>query len=108
LRSANEPALRRIIEDWSTRRTAAEAVDALAAAGVPAAGIDTIAQALGSEQAALRDPLQQMTHPVLGIIRTLEQPVRFAGASRGGLAAAPTLGQHSAEIRAEIAAADSD
>ncbi len=107
LRSANEPALRALIEQWSMRRTAAVAVDALMAAGVPAAGIETIAQALDSRQAAERDPLQQMEHPVLGAIRTLEQPVRFAGASRGGMAAAPMLGQHSAEIRAEIAARDS-
>ena len=102
-RSANEPALRVIIENWSTRRTAAEAVNMLTAAGVPAAGIETIEQALRSQQAALRDPLQQMTHPVLGTIRTLEQPVRFVGASRGELPAAPMLGQHSAEIRAELA-----
>ncbi len=107
LRSANEPALRALIEQWSTRLTAAAAVDALSAAGVPAAHIENIAQALASEQAALRDPLQQMSHPLLGAIRTLEQPVRFAGASRGGLAAAPALGQHSAEIRAEVAAEDS-
>jgi len=104
LRLANEPALRAIIEAWSICRTAAEAVATLASAGVPAAEIETIAQALGSEQAALRDPLQQMIHPVLGAVRTLEQPVRFDGAPRGGLAAAPTLGQHSAEIRAEVAA----
>ncbi len=103
LRLANEPALRAIIEAWSSGRTAADAVAALAAAGVPAAEIETMAQALASEQAALRDPLQQMTHPVVGLIRTLEQPVRFDGASRGGLAAAPLLGQHSGQIRAELA-----
>jgi crotonobetainyl-CoA:carnitine CoA-transferase CaiB-like acyl-CoA transferase len=44
-----------------------------------------------------------MTHPTLGAIRTLEQPVRFEGASRGGLAAAPRLGEHGADIRAELA-----
>src|SRR5512144_1669436 len=104
LRLANEPALRAMIEAWSMRRMAAEAVAILASAGVPAAEIETIAQALGSEQAALRDPLQQMVHPELGAIRTLEQPGRFDGAPRGGLAAAPTLGQHNAEIRAEVAA----
>ncbi|NDP41612.1 MAG: CoA transferase [Aromatoleum sp.] len=103
LRLGNEPALREIIEEWSLHRTAKDAVEALAAAGVPAAEIETMAQALGSEQAALRQPLQQMTHPVLGAIRTLEQPVRFDGASRGGLAAAPLLGEHSAQIRAELA-----
>jgi CoA:oxalate CoA-transferase len=103
LRVANEPALRELIEAWSLGRTAEEAVRALAAAGVPAAQIEDIAQALGSEQARSRDPLQAMTHPTLGAIRTLEQPVRFEGASRGGLAAAPRLGEHGADIRAELA-----
>jgi CoA:oxalate CoA-transferase len=103
LRLAHEPALRDIIEAWSLHRTAKDAVEALAAAGVPAALIETMAQALGSEQAAIREPLQQMTHPVLGMIRTLEQPVRFDGASRGELAAAPLLGEHSVQIRAELA-----
>ena len=103
LRSANEPAVRAVIEAWSLLRRAAEAVATLAAAGVPAAGIETIAHALSSEQAAVRDPLQQMSHPTLGDIKTLEQPVRFAGATRGGLAAAPLLDEHGAEIRAEIA-----
>jgi CoA:oxalate CoA-transferase len=102
-RSANESILRHAIEEWSLHRTAREAVGILAAAGVPAAEIQTMAEALGSEQAAVRDPLQQMTHPTLGIIRTLEQPVRFDGADRGQLPAAPGLGEHSAQIRAELA-----
>jgi CoA:oxalate CoA-transferase len=102
LRSANEPALREIIEEWSLRRSAGEAVATLIAAGVPAAEIQTMQQALDSGHAAARDPLQRMTHPVAGEIRTLEQPVRFDGAPRGGLAAAPLLGEHGAQIRAEL------
>jgi CoA:oxalate CoA-transferase len=102
-RLANEPALRAIIEGWSRGRTAIDAVAALTAAGVPAAQIQSMAQALATEQAALRDPLQPMAHPVVGTIRTLEQPVRFAGASRGGLSAAPRLDEHGAAIRAALA-----
>ncbi len=103
LRLDNEPALRALIEAWSLQRTADDAVAALTAAGVPAAGIGTIDEAIDIERAAGRDPLQTMTHSTLGAIRTLEQPVRFGGASRGGLAAAPTLGEHGAAIRAAIA-----
>jgi crotonobetainyl-CoA:carnitine CoA-transferase CaiB-like acyl-CoA transferase len=62
-----------------------------------------MAQALATEHAAEREPLQSMTHPVLGAIRTLEQPVRFAGASRGGSSAAPRLDEHGAAIRAALA-----
>jgi CoA:oxalate CoA-transferase len=101
-RLANEPALRAIIEGWSRARTAKDAVAALTAAGVPAAEIQSMAQALASEQAALRDPLQAMMHPVVGAMRTLEQPVRFAGASRGGIMAAPRLDEHGAAIRASL------
>jgi len=64
-RLANEPALRAIIEGWSRGRTAIEAVAALTAAGVPAAQIQSMAQALATEQAALREPLQPMAHPVV-------------------------------------------
>lgn len=102
LRVANEAALRAIIEAWSAQRTVEATVRALAAAGVPAAPIEDIAQALNSEQALARDPLQRMQHPTLGTISTLEQPVRFAGTSRGGLAAAPGLGEHSEAIRTEL------
>jgi CoA:oxalate CoA-transferase len=98
-RLVHEPALRAIIETWSRRHSASDAVATLTAAGVPAAQIQSMAQALD----AGRDPLQAMTHPRLGTIRTLEQPVRFAGATRGGLNAAPALDEHGAAIRAGLA-----
>jgi CoA:oxalate CoA-transferase len=102
-RLAHEPALRAIIEGWSRHRSASDAVAALTAAGVPAAQIESMAQALAAGQDARRDPLQAMAHPRLGTIRTLEQPVRFAGATRGGLSAAPALDEHGAAIRAGLA-----
>jgi CoA:oxalate CoA-transferase len=97
-RLANEPALRAIIEDWSMKRPAADAVHALIAAGVPAAEVSDMAGALESDQARARTVLQNVRHGQLGDIAVPEQPVRFAGAPRGGLPAASPLGAQTAEI----------
>jgi CoA:oxalate CoA-transferase len=93
-RLANEADLRRIIEAWAGRRTAAEAVAALVAAGVPAAEVMTTTAALASDHARARPVVQEVAHPALGALPVPEQPVRFAGAARGGATPAPRLGAH--------------
>lgn len=97
-RLANESALRAAIEEWSTKHPAAEAVRALVAAGVPAAEVSDMAEALKSDQVRARPVLQNVRHGALGEMTVPEQPVRFAGAPRGGLAAASPLGAQTAEL----------
>jgi CoA:oxalate CoA-transferase len=94
LRLANQAALRDRIEAWSSELTARQAVDHLIAAGVPAAEVLNTAQALTSDQARARPPLQPVAHATLGPLLTPEQPVRFVGAPRGGIIPAPRLGEH--------------
>ena len=86
-RSANEPALRAAIEAWAGMRTVDEVVAALEAAGVPAAPLWNIEQALGSEQAAARELLHAVDDERLPGLRLPSQPVRF-----GAAAAAPAAG----------------
>lgn len=105
LRLENEAELRRIIEAWSGTMTASEAVSVLVAAGVPAAEVTDTAQALASPQAAARPVTQEVEHPRLGRLAVPEQPVRFAGASRGGLKPAPRLGEHTDAVLADPARA---
>jgi CoA:oxalate CoA-transferase len=93
-RLENEPELRAAIEKWSTGRSAADAVSALVKAGVPAAEVSDMAEALQSEQARARPVLQNVRHGVLGEMAVPEQPVRFSGVPRGGLEAAAPLGAH--------------
>jgi CoA:oxalate CoA-transferase len=102
-RLANEPALRTAIEDWSAKRSAAEAVAALIAAGVPAAEVSDMAGALASDQAQARPVLQNVQHHKLGDMAVPEQPVRFAGAARGGLQAAAPLGAQTEQVLADPA-----
>lgn len=92
LRLTHEAELRAKIEYWSKERTKADAVNLLIAAGVPAAEVMNTAQALSSDQAQARPILQKVHHPALGMLQVPEQPVRFKGLERGGLNAAPRLG----------------
>ncbi|RUM96070.1 CoA transferase [Pseudaminobacter arsenicus] len=101
-RLANEQALREAIEAWSRGLTASGAVEALVAAGVPAAEIQDMAEALTSPHALSRGMLQQTAHPLLGAMQVPEQPARFGGAPRGGIAAAPALDADRTTILAEL------
>jgi CoA:oxalate CoA-transferase len=100
-RTANEPALREIIESWLETRSVADAVSALAEAGVPASPILTAEAALSSEQVAARALFPDVDHPRAGPTRTMEQPVHFEGLQRGGQRPAPALGAHAAAILTE-------
>lgn len=90
-RTANEPALRAFIEEWSGALTTDEAVAALAAQGLPTAPIWTIAQAADSEHAAARGLVSRISHPVLGQVPVVGQPVRFDGDKPIAASAAPRL-----------------
>lgn len=97
-RAANEPALRALITDWTVARSVAETVDVMDAAGVPAAPVLSVAEAVASEHVRTRGLLTAAHHPVAGEIRLVRQPVQFSDTPRGGPAPAPTLGQHTDEL----------
>ena len=105
-RSRYDAELRPLIEAWSTTQSVEEAVAALTRAGVPAAPIQDTAQAIDSEQARVRRLATRALHPVLGEVELVEQPVHFSGVARGRLDGAPTLGQHSASVLADVLGMD--
>ncbi|MDR3016297.1 MAG: CoA transferase [Delftia acidovorans] len=93
-RSAHEPALREAIEAWAGRHEVAQVVAALDAAGVPAAPIWNIAQALESPQSQARGLLGTVQDPRLPGLRLPTQPVHFSGAAPNRAERAPALGEH--------------
>jgi crotonobetainyl-CoA:carnitine CoA-transferase CaiB-like acyl-CoA transferase len=97
-RAANEPALRTVITGWTSARRVAAAVAALDAAGVPAAPVLSVAEAVASEHVRSRGLLATTQHPTAGEIRLMRQPVLFSGTPRHAPAPAPTLGQHTDEL----------
>ena len=104
-RFEHEAGLRAGIESWSRARPVRDVVAALVAAGVPAAPVETMAEALASEQAKARPVLQDVAHPALGALLVPEQPVRFSGVSRGGIDPAPRLGASTEAVFADPDAA---
>lgn len=101
-RRAHEPVLAQAIGEWASGLTAAQAVAALSAAGVPASELSSVRQAWRSDQAQARGLASEVAHPALGRLSLPEQPVHFSGSPRGGRSAAPGLNEHGAAIRAEL------
>ena len=108
LRFRNRHALAAIIETWAAKRTAAEAVDVLDRAGIPASTVWDVEAAARSEQTAFRRLLTPLKHPALGILNLPEQPVHFSGSARGQAYLAPQLGADSDAILADKLAMTSE
>lgn len=98
LRTRHEPELRALIEGWLAALPVDEAVARLMQEGVPASAIAEAAEVFAGPQVAARGLLPETTHPRLGAIRTMEQPVHFSGLARGRQRPAPALGEHNAQI----------
>jgi crotonobetainyl-CoA:carnitine CoA-transferase CaiB-like acyl-CoA transferase len=101
-RIRNRAALIAEIEAEFARKPAAEWVDALLAAGVPAAPIFNYDEALASEQAVARDMVLEIDHPVEGRVKALGFPVKLSGTPQQVRYPAPLLGQHTDEVLGEF------
>lgn len=75
---------------------------ALTEAGVPAARVNTVAEALAHPQVLAREMEVRTPHPTAGTVRTLATPVRMSESARAGASAPPTLGQHTDDVLAEL------
>ncbi|WP_296555081.1 CaiB/BaiF CoA-transferase family protein [Pigmentiphaga sp.] len=84
------------------RRDRASLLALLDGAGVPCGPINTVAEVFEEPQTIARGLLRHIEHPSGGQVPQVASPMRFADAALPGLAAPPTLGQHSAEILAEL------
>lgn len=101
-RTAHEPELKAMIEAWSAALTCEDVVARLSAAGIPAAHICAFGDAARSAQAQARDLVATLSHDKLGTVRVVPQPVWFDGTKPQTSRAAPALGQHGADILAEV------
>ncbi|WP_369201582.1 CaiB/BaiF CoA transferase family protein [Streptomyces sp. PU-14G] len=93
--------VREITERWSTTLTTDDAVKHALDAGVPAAAIRDLAQAVDSEQVRDRGLIGAFDHPVLGRTPFLRQPVRFGDVTPPAEASAlssPGLDEHAAQV----------
>jgi crotonobetainyl-CoA:carnitine CoA-transferase CaiB-like acyl-CoA transferase len=100
-RMRNLPALVEAFAPPLRRRTTAEWLGRLEAAGVPAGPVLDIAQVHADPQTLARGMLTQVEHARLGPLETLGVPVKFSGTPAGVARGAPVLGQHTREVLRE-------
>ena len=96
-RVANREAIVKLVSDIIRTKPAAEWLNELEAAGIPAGPINTLTQALSDVQAQHR----HMVHSMAGA-RMVGSPVRMDGARADSDLPPPALGQHTGEVLAAL------
>jgi len=87
------------------KRPVAEWVELLAAAGVPCAPVNTVAEALGDEQVAARGGVVATEHPRLGTVSHVAGAMRVGDAPRPP-EPGPARGEHTEAVLRELAGYD--
>jgi crotonobetainyl-CoA:carnitine CoA-transferase CaiB-like acyl-CoA transferase len=100
-RMANLPALEAELTKLFARRSTADWLRRLEAAGVPAGPVLNIAEMHADPQTLARDMLVDVEHEAIGTMKTLGLPIKFSHTPGAVKSAAPLFGQHSREILAE-------
>jgi crotonobetainyl-CoA:carnitine CoA-transferase CaiB-like acyl-CoA transferase len=103
-RVTNAPALIHELQPTFSTRSAEDWVAALLEAGVPAGPIYDYEQALASDHVAARHMVQDIPHPIEGSFKALGFPVKLSGTPQEVRYPPPLLGEHTAELIAELEA----
>src|SRR6266446_3396552 len=90
------------LEKSFAQRNAADWIDILLAAGIPAGPILNYAQALASDHARAREVVMEIDHPVEGKVKSIGFPVKLSETKQRVRRPPPLLGEHNDEILAEL------
>ena len=86
------------------QRDADDWVEELAAAGIPAGPINFPDDTLGDPHLIERGMIVELEHPLLGLVRSIGNPIKLSETGPTYRRHPPTLGEHNDEIRRELAA----
>jgi crotonobetainyl-CoA:carnitine CoA-transferase CaiB-like acyl-CoA transferase len=92
----------RLISDWTSKHTKAEAGKIFAKHKVPAAPVRDLIEVTNDKHMHERGMLQWIDHPQFGRIVVPNSPLRFHGIDPLPSTPSPRLGQHNHEILAEM------
>lgn len=107
-RAANVDARLELTQQVLLERTTGEWMDRLEACGVPCAPALTRNEVVDHPQVVASDILVESEHHAAGRLRQTRTAARFEGSPATGLAGAPQLGEHCAEILSEIGLSEAD
>jgi crotonobetainyl-CoA:carnitine CoA-transferase CaiB-like acyl-CoA transferase len=94
--------LYRLVEEELLRRSTGEWLAALDAQGIPAMPVWTVPELFADEHLRVTGMFQQVNHPSEGTLRLARFPVSFSASPQAPCRPAPRLGQHGAEVLAEL------
>ncbi|WP_323799074.1 CoA transferase [Parasphingorhabdus sp.] len=102
-RSVHMAELAAIIAGEKPNLSSAEMVAGLAAQDVPAAPCLSLEDLPANQQVLAMGIFEQSDHPLLGPVRHVTPPARFGGQKLAHCVPSPALGEHNADILAELA-----
>jgi formyl-CoA transferase len=91
-----------ILERILVGRDAAEWIEALVAAGIPAGPINFPDETLNDAHIRARGMIVELEHPMIGLVRSIGLPFLSAETGPTYRRHPPLLGEHNQEIRAEF------
>jgi crotonobetainyl-CoA:carnitine CoA-transferase CaiB-like acyl-CoA transferase len=83
-------------------RSSRDWIAALEAQGVPCAVVARVGEVAASEQVRANGMVLEVEHPVAGTVRVVGNPIKLAATPAALGAPAPTLGEHTREVLAEL------
>lgn len=92
-RNANEPELKKIIEEWSSGMTTDEVWESLRSNQVPGSPVYDVKQVVENPHTAARDMLVELEQPGAGAITIFGSAMKALGSDIGPRGPAPSLGQ---------------
>jgi len=101
-RVENRSEITRLIQEIFEKRSTAEWLGLLEAAGVPNGPINDLAQVFAEPQVKARGIRIELEHAAAGKLPTVASPMRFSATPLEYRLAPPVLGQHTAEILKEL------
>lgn len=94
--------LHRTLQEVLLTRTAAEWINRLNQAGVPAGPINTLGRILDDPYMEEREMVTTVHHPVGGPYRAVASPIHLSGHPAADYGPPPLLGQHTAEVLQDL------
>src|SRR5260370_5994540 len=98
LRIKNREILVPLLHIFSSKRRQTRWLERFAAVKIPAAPINTVAEAIEDKQTRARGLIVQLEHPTIGTAKSIANPIRFSNTPVSYRLPPPLLGEHTREI----------